>query len=214
MYEIKINKIKIKAGKYVMSKNKNYIIVNINDLEDLNANEVLLLSIIRCYNLNKKYCTLSIKKLAGMIHCSEKTVNNCLKSLREKELIFTTKVGVNSLHYTKTKIDNNNVKLYVEYFLNADLSARDMIVLSMIENDIDKKVIDKAFSRATAYRTTQKLKELNLIKAEVDAVYERRFYNTSNTKITKISRTNRFNNFTQRNYTKEDFEEYSKIYFN
>lgn len=75
---------------------------------------------------------------------------------------------------------------------------------------MDRKDIHNYISRTTVYRTIQKLEKLNLIKAEVDKEYEKRF----NTNKNKKKSTNRFNNYSCRNYTKEDFEEYEKIFFN
>lgn len=110
----------------------NYIRVNKEDLKELNTNEVLVLSIIRCYNANKKYCRCTINTFARMIHCSERTIDNVIKSLKEKSLIFVAKDGVNSLYYTKTSISINSFKIYTDLFKNADLDSKDMIILSML----------------------------------------------------------------------------------
>lgn len=193
---------------------KNYIVININDLKELNTNEVLLLSIIRCYNMNKQYCKLTINTLSRMLHCSDRTVDNSLKTLREKKLILSTKVGVNSVYFTPTLIDKNSVKLYVDYFKNADLSARDMIVLSMLENGYNRNEIEKLISRTTTYRIIKKLEQLELIKKELAEVDEEYLNYFDDAKSTKRNSKNRFNNFTQRNYSKKYFEEYGKIFFN
>lgn len=192
---------------------KNYIVVNINDLKELNTNEVLLLSIIRCYNMNKQYCKLTINTLSRMLHCSDRTVDNSLKALKEKKLILSTKIGVNSVYFTPTPIYSYSVKLYTDYFKNADLSARDMIVLAMLENGYNRNEIEKVLNRTTVYRAIKNLKELKLFKelAEVDEEYLSYF---DDAKSTKRNSKNRFNNFTQRNYSKKYFEEYGKIFFN
>lgn len=191
---------------------RNYIRVNKEDLKELNMNEVLVLSIIRCYNANKKYCKCTINTFARMIHCSERTIDNTIKSLKEKSLIFVAKDGVNSLYYTKTQISINSFKLYTDLFKNADLDSKEMVILSMLEDGMDRKDIHNYISRTTVYRAIKKLKELNLFKevADVDTEYEKWFKKSTDTKKS----TNRFNNFTQRNYTSEYFEEYSKIFFN
>ena len=196
-----------------MRKNKNYIAINVDDLKTLNANEALLLSIIRCYNINKQYCKLTINTLSRMLHCSERTIDNGLKTLKEKNLILSTKVGVNSVYFTITRISANSVRLYTDYFKNAELSARDMVILAMLENGYRKNEVEKILSKTTVYRAVKKLKELKLFKelAEVDEEYLSYF---DDVKRTKINNKNRFNNFTQRNYNKKYFEEYGKIFFN
>lgn len=196
-----------------MNMSKNYIRVNKEDLKELNTNEVLVLNIIRCYNANKKYCRCTINTFTRMIHCSERTIDNTIKSLKEKSLIFVEKNGVNSLYYTKTNISINSFKLYTDLFKNADLDSKDMIILSMLEDGMDRKDIHNYISRTTVYRAIQKLKELELFKelAEVDEEYLSYF---DDVKRTKRNSKNRFNNFTQRNYSKKYFEEYEKIFFN
>ena len=192
---------------------KNYIRINKEDLKELNSNEVLVLNIIRCYNANKKYCRCTINTFARMIHCSERTIDNAIKSLKEKELIFVAKDGVNSLYYTKTQISVNSFKLYTDLFKNADLDSKEMIILSMLEDGMDRKDIHNYISRTTVYRAVKKLKELKLFKEEieVDTEYEKLF---DKTPARRTNSRNRFNNFTQRNYSKEYFEELEKVFFN
>lgn len=148
-----------------------------------------------------------------MLHCSDRTVDNSLKALKEKKLILSTKIGVNSVYFTPTPIYSYSVKLYTDYFKNADLSARDMIVLAMLENGYNRNEIEKVLNRTTVYRAIKNLKELKLFKelAEVDEEYLSYF---DDAKSTKRNSKNRFNNFTQRNYSKKYFEEYGKIFFN
>lgn len=219
---------------------KRYLKIAIDDLKniEMDSTDVLLLSLVKSYDSKDKTFEMNQETIADMLNVSRRTVCSSIKNLKELCKIYSVR------RYKKTSVlkvtarpCNSFIKMDMD-ILKLGLKPNETIILTLIKNGYRVAEIKDFFAKSTVYDIINKLQEMKLInendlcKSDIEneksddkvvdittiETYKRNTDNTDS-KGYVVNKSypknkNKFNNFKQREYSKEEWEELSNVFFN